>query len=90
MKRFCIINIDGLSPAELRDDAPIDCDVLHGDYRPIVFYTDREDAVRALLKASEKYGPKFHLFESVQRTTIKGAMVKGNSLSVPVMEPIDG
>lgn len=90
MKRFCIINIDGMRSAELSDDAPIVCDVLHGDFRPIVFYADRDYAVRALLRFSEKYGPKFHLFEAVQRTTIKEAIVKGKSISVPVLESIDG
>lgn len=89
MKRYCIINIDNLRDVTLIDDLPLDVEVLKGNCGPSPFYYDRDKAESELLKLTEKYGPKFHLFESTDRAIIRRALLNGQEKRVVIIEAIN-
>lgn len=89
MKRFCIINMEGLRDVTLCDDAPLDVEILAGNFGPSPFYSDRGQAEKELFKLTEQYGPKFQIFESTEKAVIKQATVKGKGQNVFMIEAIE-
>ncbi len=93
MKRFCIINVEGLRDVLLMDFLPIGqetikgCEVLPGNYRP-VFFADRESAITELLRLADIHGPKFHLFETTHKAITRPAVINGARLDVSILEPV--
>jgi hypothetical protein len=72
MKRWCIVNEDGIRDADFADPAPIGQDFCDERHRPKCFHLTLESAEAEMLRLQMKMpGSTFTLFEAVAQTSKK-------------------